>query len=121
MAVSGPAMAFRSQQSSVDPNDHDVGIPYSSQPFSVVGLVLDVEQDADDAGEVEPVARDLVRDRLQALVRRGALDLDRDLTHHDVRPRSAFLLLDRDPLAQLSQEIAVELVLVADLPIELPR
>src|SRR2546426_9042357 len=103
------------------PDDHDRRIPDPLQPLFVVGLVLDVEQDAHDAGEVKPVSGDLVRDRLQARVRSWALDLDRDVAHDDVRPRPAALLLDRDAFAQLALEKAVEFVLVADLSVELLR
>ena len=81
-------------------------------------LVLDVEQNADNSREVKPVPGDLIRDRLQPLVRRRPFDLDRNLVDDDVRPGAATLLLNRDALTQSTEEITIELVLVADLSVE---
>src|SRR2546430_1267119 len=99
-------------------DDQDSRILNPAEPLLVVHLVLDVEQNAYDAREVKPVTGDLIRDRLQPLVRRRPFDLDRNLVDDDIRPGAAALFLDRDALTQSAEEITIQLVLVADLSVE---
>src|SRR5207247_3912614 len=99
-------------------DDQDSRILNSAEPLLIVALVLYVEENAYDAREVKPIPSDLVRDRLQPLVRRRPFDLDVNLVDDDVRPGAATLLLNRDALTQSTEEITIELVLVADLSVE---